>query len=169
MCPQQSPAPQTCQIGAQCARVPIRPEHRLAAHALHHARTVQNPSDQHAQRSESVSLAPAIVCRADVQSALETCQGERSEVLGTSDAQKGSREVRKCAHAGRAAGVAMSGYHPGRVGGGGSKRAAHQLVDLMTSISTPQASQSRSAGLSLQQKDARRVSPYGLAAQRWPS
>ena len=36
----------------------------------------QDPSDQHTQRSESVSLAPAIVCRADVQSALETCQGE---------------------------------------------------------------------------------------------
>ena len=61
--------------------------------------------------------------------------------------------------------VAMSGYHPGRVGGGGSKRAAHQLVDLMTSISTPQAPQSRSAGSSLQQKDAQRVSPGRLAAQ----
>ena len=87
---------------------------------------------------------------------------------------------------GRAAGVAMSGYHPGKVGGGGSKQAGSSLArrPLMTSIFTPHASQSRSDAHSfapVPPRGPRLVSAAKgraagqpirartLAAQRWPS
>jgi hypothetical protein len=76
MCPQRPPAPRTCEIGAYPARSTIRPDHRLASRNFHHALTVKNAIRHRSQRPESVSIVPAIVCRADVQSALETCQGE---------------------------------------------------------------------------------------------
>ena len=60
----------------QCARLPIGPEHSLEARAFHRARSAHNPAQNHAQCSEYVSLAAAIVVRAHAERALETCQGE---------------------------------------------------------------------------------------------